>query len=181
MTAHFSGQAFSFCIDSTANGFNVSYSPQNNSFTFATDFAATPVFADLLEHEFFHAYQNSTYPGGTTIYAKKAGAANPAGFVNIEFEEAVFLDIATNSHQAFSSGTADQQNQYNTWISNLTANGTAYPQLTTGTAAYTTFINQYNSFLSQYNALPNNPNTSPIINLTPQAFLTLFKNVTPNC
>ena len=186
LTNYFGNQTFSFCIDSLSqngNGGNVNYNPVNNSFTFTTDYAATPVFADLLEHEFFHLYQNAIYPGGTAKYAKSTavGASNPAGFVNIEFEEAVFLDIATNSRQAFASGTSDQKKAYDTWINQLTDNDTIYPNLNSSSTAYSQFISSYNSFLSQYNNLPDNPNASPIVSLTPQAFLDIFQTVTPNC
>jgi len=182
---NFKNLSFSFCIDSVSQngGGSINYNPVNNSFIFTTDYAATPTYVDLIEHEFFHLYQNTTYPGGTAAYAKSTapGASNPAGFVNIEFEEAIFLDIATKSHTVFDSGTQAQITAYSNWINSLTDNGTIYPDLTPGTQAYTTFIAQYNSFLSQYNDLPNNPNSSPIINLTPQAFIDIFQIVTPNC
>jgi hypothetical protein len=177
---YFQNQSFTFCI--SAGNYNVIFDPTTNTFTFSTDEAATPAFADLLEHEFFHAYQNSIYPGGISPYGQNPSTgANGAGFVNIEFEQAVFNDIVNGSFNAFINGTLTQKNSYESWVKGLTNNGTVYPKLTPGTTAYTTFINQYNSFLSQYNNLPNNPNTSPVINLTPQAFINLFNNVNPNC
>jgi hypothetical protein len=177
---YFQNQSFNFCISS--GSYNVIFNPNTNTFTFSNDQVATPTFASLLEHEFFHAYQNSIYPGGISSYGQNpSNGANSAGFVNIEFEQAVFHDIVSGNINAFAKGTSAQNNAYTAWIKGLTNNGTVYPKLTPGTPAYTTFINQYTSYLDQYNALPNNPNTSPIINLTPQAFIDLFNSVTPNC
>lgn len=178
--AYFSKQSFTFCI--TAGNYNATSNVTNNSITFSTADAATPSFADLLEHEFFHFYQNSTYPGGIASYGLNAstGVAS-AGFVNIEFEQAVFNDIATGGRQAFAHGTPTQQNQYSNWIKGLTASGTVYPKLTAGSAAYTQFISNYNSFLIQYNAIPGNVNSSPITSLKPQALINLFNIVKPNC
>ena len=177
---YFSGKSFSFCI--SPGNYNVTFTPQSNSFTFSTDEAATPAFASLLEHEFFHAFQNATYPGGIATYGQNAKTGvNNAGFVNIEFEQAVFNDIATGNYGAFVNGTSDQRKAYQTWINGLTEGGTVFPKLAPGTPAYTTFLNEYNAFLNQYNALPDNPNASPVINLTPQAFINLFNSVNPNC
>jgi hypothetical protein len=171
---YFNGKAFTFCI--TAGNYSDSFNPATNTFTFSTDAAATPDFAYLLEHEFFHAFQNSTYPGGINSYG-----SNSPGYVNIEFEQAVFNDIATGDNEAFANGTKDQQNSYSEWIQNLTSNGTVYPKLTPNTSAYKTFINKYNSFLQKFNAIPNNQYTSPVISLVPQALINLFNVVTPNC
>jgi len=177
---YFGNQSFNFCI--TPGGYNVIFSPQTNTFTFSTDEVATPDLAILLEHEFFHAFQNAIYPGGTASYGQNAvTGVNSPGFVNIEFEQAVFNDIATGNYNAFINGTQQQKTNYENWIKGLTANGTVYPKLAPGSSAYTTFINNYNSFLSQYNDLPNNVNSSPMINLTPQAFIDIFNNINPTC
>jgi hypothetical protein len=178
----FSDQTFSFCIGAGAGDSNAYFSAANNSITFSSDIAATPAYADLLEHEFFHAYQNATYPGGTSAYGQNATTGiKSAGYVNIEFEQAVFNDISTNRRQAFEDGSPAQQEQYNTWLNGLTADGTVYPQLSPSSPGYTQFINTYNSFLSQFNDLPGNPYNSDIISLAPQALINLFNVVTPNC
>jgi uncharacterized membrane protein YgcG len=178
---YFGGKTISFCI--TPGNYNANYNPATGGFTFSTDQMATPANADLLEHEFFHDYQNATYPGGILPYGENTttGANNP-GAVNIEFEQAVFNDIATGGRSAFTQGTPEQRTDYDSWISSLTNNGTVYPQLSPGTAAYSQFITSYNSYLSEYNNIPGNAYTSSIINLTPQALINLFNIVTsPNC
>jgi hypothetical protein len=144
----FTGKSFGFCINSAVQG-NVYYDPSDNSFTFSTEHAASPTFAFLLEHEFFHAFQNASYPGGINAYGKNAntGLPNP-GFSKIEFEQAVFYDIVNGSQQAFINGTDAQRAAYRNWINGLTANGTIYPKLNPSSANYAQFISDYNSFLT---------------------------------
>ena len=168
----------SYCINSATIG-NVNFNPTTGSITFSSNDAASPAFTYLLEHEYFHAYQNISYQNGVATYGKNpnTGAPNP-GFVNIEFEQAVFNDVVNGGNQAFVNGTQDQKNMYLSWLSQLTNNGTAYPKLS---SSNTDFINKYNGFLNEYNSLSGNPYSSQVINLTPQAFINIFNNTNPTC
>jgi hypothetical protein len=176
-----------FCIGSPSGG-AAGYNPVTKAISLTTE-TADPTFSFLLLHEFFHAYQDDLYPGGTSQYSKEqspggAYIAKP-GFVNIEFEQIVFGDIVNGSRDAFAfhDGTQEQKDLYNVWINNLSSTGTAYPKLneSSNPSAYNQFISNYNFFLSQYNALPDNPNHSDIVNLTPQSLINLFNNTNPNC
>lgn len=177
---YFNKSTFSFCIK--AGNYNVIYNPANQSFTFSNEAIATPAFSSLLEHEFFHAYQNALYPNGISSYGlnQTTGIASP-GFVNIEFEQAVFNDIVSNNYDTFTNGSPVQKNAYSSWIKGIRGNGTGYTKLTPGTPAYTQFVNQFNTFLSQYNSIPGNPYTSAVINLDPKALVNFLNNSNPNC
>jgi len=112
-----------------------------------------------------------------------------AGFVDIEFEQAVMNDMINyGSTIAFdlSRATQVQRDAYLLWIKQVTTNGTSYPKLNpngtaTEIAAYNTFMSSYNSFLSAYNAIPGNTNHSTALNLSPQALIKLFNNINKNC
>ena len=186
LTGYFNSSVFGFCIDvsNPSPNYTVHYIPGTKSFMFATDAAASSDLAYLLEHEFFHAYQdqNAFYPNGIANYGKDltTGIASP-GYVNVEFEQAVFHDIASGNVTAFSNGTPDQQSRYSSWIATLTSNGTAYPKLSTGTSGYNNFLTSYTAFLNEFNAIPGNVYSSAILNFSPNALINLFNNTNPNC
>jgi len=176
------GMQYSFCIGTDPNPtYSMSYNPDTKGFTYATDDMTGVAFVSSLEHEFFHALQDALV--GTSGYGKNATTGVPhAGFVDIEFEQAVFHDIESGNYSAFDKGTQAQQTAYEAWIRSLTDNGAAYPQIdSTNTAAYADFINQYNSFLSQFNDLPGNVYHSDILNLTPTSLMFIFNHTDPNC
>lgn len=176
------GLQYSFCIgtDPTPN-YSMNYNPGTKGFTYATDEMTDLAVISSLEHEFFHALQDALV--GTSGYGKNltTGIAKP-GFVDIEFEQAVFHDIQSGYFSAFDNGTAEQQRLYTIWIKSLTNNGTTYPRIdNTDTGAYAEFINQYGSFLSQFNDLPGNVYHSDILNLTPTSLIFIFNHTDPNC
>ena len=186
MYNHFDNKntSFGFCI-SEGQG-SGTYNSTTKSFNFTSDAAAGNMY--VMEHEFIHAYQDDTYAGGTAQYGWPNNSSTPnAGFVNIEFEQAVMNDMINYGNTlALNGATQAQIDAYLLWINQVTSNGTTYPKLNhNGTAAeiaaYNTFMSSYNSFLSIYNAIPGNPNHSTALNLSPQALIKLFNNINRNC
>jgi len=184
MYNHFvnNNKSFNFCI-SPGQG-SGTYSPTTKTFNFTSDVAAGNMY--VVEHEFIHAFQDDSHPGGTGQYGIINSNPN-AGFVDIEFEQAVMNDmINPGQYFAFNAGTQAQKESYKDWVDLVTNNGTTYPKLNpTGTAAeiavYNTFMSSYNSFLSAYNAIPGNTNHSAALNLSPKALINLFNNINRNC
>jgi len=129
------------CIHASATQ-NGNYVPNTKSIVFPTDFAAGH--QEVFRHEVFHAYQdNVAYPGGTANY----GSGDP-GFVNIEFEQAVFKDIMNGYASALdASSNTLIKNLYSNWIISLTQGGTVYPNITT----ISDFETKYFEYLNEFN------------------------------
>jgi hypothetical protein len=118
-----------------------------------------------LEEEFFHAYQNFTYPGGTTQYAGKAGSAN------IEFEAKVLRDIneVVNGEPGM---FAIPGQQYSDFIKNVTNNYSVFP-----TTFSQTQLTQYFNLLPQFiQANPGYSNDVISPSLNPTAIFSLINS-----
>jgi hypothetical protein len=177
LSNYYRDRTFTVCISSNITG-SANISTTSNTITFSSaPYSTTP---DVTLHEFFHAYQNSITPGGTSNYGMNAQGVKSSGYVDIEFEQAVFADILYNDGGAFLyRGSQEQKARYNDWITSVRANG--YPKLTPNTTAYNDFINTYKSFLTEYNDLSGNPNHSTALNLNPVTLINIFNNINPNC
>ena len=138
-------------------------------------------------HEFFHAFQDSPlfYPGGIAQYAAQINSAGirttTPGYANLEFERAVFEDIANGYPSALSGATTDQQQAYQTWLSIITNNFTSYPNLISGTDAYNQFISNFSGFLNDFNNIPNNVYHSDLLSIAPNALINFLSNANPHC
>lgn len=138
-----SGLTLSLCIGSLTSGIgSANYVASSKSLIFASDFAASHV--DTYRHELFHAYQDNVgYSGGIGSYG-----LGQAGFVNIEFEQAVFKDIMNGYATALGQfADADIREDYIEWIISLTNNATAYPNV----VSITDFETKYFQFLTEFN------------------------------
>jgi len=166
---------FGFCTNSNS-AVPQSYNPINESFTFANDFSFS--FTNIFEHEFFHAYQDKFTTGGTNQYAVGTSNNYPEGYVNIEFETAVYQDITRDrtSQDAFVNPDVPQtiRTEYQNWLNTITANNTKYPK------TMADFGGQYFYFLEkfkQYSGYSNKGNIK--YDLNPTSLLNLFS--TSNC
>ncbi|MGF7082970.1 hypothetical protein [Mucilaginibacter sp. UYCu711] len=135
MDAH--SQTFYWDVNSSLTQ-NAAYSPPTDSIKIKNP--STPDISGVQE-EMFHAYQNKTYPGGTTQYL-----GTHAGSANIEFEAKVMRDLQgliTND----GSSLALNSTEYFTWLSDISSSFTKYPasftadQLTRYFSFVTDFIN----------------------------------------
>ncbi len=184
MYKHFddTNKTFEFCIGAESG--SATYNSATKSFNFTSNAAASNM--SLMEHEFMHAFQDDTYAGGIGQYGLNTSTGVPnAGFVDIEFEQAVMNDMINYGNNFVLLGaTPQQQLDYQNWINEVTNNGTTYPKINpngtiTELAAYNTFISKYHSFLSIYNGVSVNSSTA--LNLSPQALIKLFNNINRNC
>lgn len=174
----------SFCItDLGPNPPNARYNATTGEIDFESKYAATDL--ESLEHEMFHAFQDQTYGHATYLSygTLLPGNVYPSGFIDVEFEQAIFEDIVNKTHYVTAhTNDANFKTAYDTWINSLTNNGTSYPKLNpqTDITQYNNFITQYQSFLSQYQQIIGNPYYSPIANYTPNALINMFNAIDPN-
>ncbi|SFH35259.1 hypothetical protein [Pedobacter insulae] len=178
-------RSFKFCI--SAQDGNASYG-FTKGFNFGSDLAAAQM--NIVEHEFYHAFQQTVYPGGIEQYGRPENAPPNtlpnAGFVNTEFEQMVMNDMINGNYLAFTNGTPSQKDLYEDWVKAVTNNYSTYPKLKpegtpTEVAEYNNFMTSYNSFLAAFNALPNNPYHSTALNMQPYAIVNLFNHINRTC
>jgi hypothetical protein len=161
-----SGKKIGFCIDPSAEG-NGTYNPKTGNIAWKDP--AGLISTTFLGHEFFHAYQDVHYPGGTNQYGN-------IGYPNIEFEQALFNDIMNGDPTAMGS-TAPQSvlDEYEKWVKTITNKYTTTPK------QFADFQGQYNHFLTQFyqnaNGYAGKGQINP--NLIPTALLSVFS--TSNC
>ena len=113
-----------FCINPTQVSGNGSYSAVKGVMYFQDDYGLSNVI--VFSHEFFHTYQDTHYPGGTSAFQ----SGTFTGYPNIEFEQALFTDILNGSSGANAMGsTADisLRTEYRAWVNSITNNNTTYP------------------------------------------------------
>ncbi|RCW34501.1 hypothetical protein [Marinilabilia salmonicolor] len=77
------GKKFNFKMDSSLGGL-AGYDPASKTFSFRNNDAIS---SGKLKEEFFHAFQDAFYPGGTSQYGT-------TGKVNIEFEAKLYSDLS---------------------------------------------------------------------------------------
>ena len=98
---------------------------------------------NLFGHEFFHAFQDTFYSGGTSQF----NTGTRTGFPNLEFEQALFYDIINGSNDATAMGSTASQAiviEYRNWISTITNGNTEYPK------QFSDFRGQYHYFLNLF-------------------------------
>lgn len=61
--------AITLCVDASIQG-NARYNPQNSTMKFQSDESLND--SRIFAEEFYHAFQNFIYPGGTAQYLGKA-------------------------------------------------------------------------------------------------------------
>jgi len=85
------GAKFGFCIDNNLSTLQ-SYNPQSRTFKFQDE--NTLNYSNFFEHEFFHGFQDFSISGGSAQYAARTSSGGyPDGYVNIEFETALYQDV----------------------------------------------------------------------------------------
>ena len=168
-----------FCTDGNSNVMQ-KYNPLNKSIIFKDDLAIT--LTNTFEHEFFHAFQDQMIPGGTTQYAPYGPNASnityPDGFINTEFETALFQDIIRDrsSQDALQNSnvpTAIKQ-EYVDWLNTITANNTKYPK------TFNDLDGKYFYFMEKFKQYSGYAGMGNIkTDMNPNTLLTLFS--TTNC
>lgn len=152
-----------YCVknDLSVNGHsvNASYDPSNATITFSS----TDVISSSLDEEVFHWYQSTTYTNISQYTLNN-------GWVNIEFEHAVWRDIQQghNGAQAMNRSTdAQLQAQYSQWLVDITKNYTTYPKsIADLKGQYQYFLNNFSSLFPEFGGTP--------INMDPNAMLGAF-------
>ncbi|QNL47883.1 hypothetical protein H8S90_13750 [Olivibacter sp. SDN3] len=92
------------------------------------------------------------------------------GLPNIEFEQALFHDIVTNTLSAFSRGTQDQKDAYESWIDQITENRTKAPKAYQDLGGqYFEFMEIWKNFYPEYDRTIKN-------DLNPEAMLNVLQN-----
>ena len=133
------GMKFNFEMDSSLDGF-AGYDPVSKTFSFLNNDAIS---SGKLKEEFFHAFQDAFYPGGTSQYGT-------TGKVNIEFEAKFYRDItAANCCSAFYDTSAPQAvlKQYTTWVQSLQVN-----PLSILSKDYQKWLKLFNQYTNSYNS-----------------------------
>lgn len=160
---------FNFSMNSSIQS-EQAYNSVSQTFSFNNDNS----FIDptMFEHEFFHAYQDMFI--GTDTYAVGAVAGGyPAGYVNIEFETALFGDIIRPRAESNAfinySVPQDVRNEYYAWLDSITANNTKYPKI------FDDFAGKYNYFLKKFKLYSGYADKGEILlDLKPMSLLNLF-------
>ncbi len=157
----------SVCINAGTSG-NGSYNPDNKTLSFPNEQMAS--FSSIIGHELFHVFQDKFYTNGTSQYA----AGDRTGFSNIEFEQALYADIAfsTNPPSTFIHASQDIKEDYDDWIDQITNNRTTFP------TEYSQIQDKYMYFLEKFREVnTGNIYSSPSLStLLPEAMLSAFKN-----
>lgn len=169
------GAKFSFCTNANIPS-QQSYNTVSNAFNFQGDFAFS--LTSTFEHEFFHAYQDKFLTNGTDQYARRTNGNYPNGYINIEFETALYNDITRDrsSQEALMNSNVPQsiKDEYINWLNNITTNNTKYPK------TFDDFNGQYFYFVDKFKQYSGYVNMGNIdYNLKPLSLLNLFS--TSNC
>jgi hypothetical protein len=133
------GKKFNFEMDSSLGGF-AGYDPASKTFSFLNNDAIS---SGKLKEEFFHAFQDAFYPGGTSQYGT-------TGKVNIEFEAKLYRDItAANCCMAFYESSAPQAvlEQYTRWVQSLQVNPSSITS-----KDYQKWLKLFNQYTNSYSS-----------------------------
>jgi hypothetical protein len=130
------------------------YYPSTKTFKFRDNDAIT---SGKLKEEFFHAFQDYFYDGGTAQYAD-------SGRVNIEFEAKLYIDVSNvKCCVGFHLGTVPQETkeQYENWIFSQQEN-----PLTISLKDYQKWLNLFNQYTNKEYSSPLSPhlNTPDALN-----------------
>jgi hypothetical protein len=129
--------AITLCVDASIQG-NARYNPQNSTMTFQNDY----VLGDdrTFAEEFYHAFQNFIYPGGTAQYLGNADG-------NLEFEYQLQKDI---NYGGANTEFFDRKVfvEYNAWLKEVTHDFTFKPTIMrdltiSGHKSYFYFVEKY--------------------------------------
>ena len=169
------GAKFDFCMNSNM-AYQQHYNAISESFNFQSGFSF--ILTTTFEHEFFHAYQDKFLSNGTNQYAIGTSSSYPNGYINIEFETALYSDITRDrvSQEALMNSDVPEnvKIEYITWLNTITANNTTYPK------TFTDFGGQYYYFMEKFKQYSGYTNKGSIdYNLKPLSLLNLFS--TSNC
>jgi hypothetical protein len=136
-----SGIKIGICLDATLKDPAV-YRPSVKNLLFQNESMLNR--SSQFEHEFFHLFQDAYYSGGIEQY-------NPNGFMNIEFEQALFKDISTGGLPGGFGPTAmgdgapkALEDEYKAWVESITNNYKTKPK------AFSDFQGKYDYFLKQF-------------------------------
>lgn len=151
---------FQVCLDTRPGAHGAHYDPQLDVMYFGGTYYAS--FPELVQHEFFHFYQDNFYQGGIGQYSVNLGLPN------IEFEQALFMDIAKKRLTVFNKGTDAQKAAYQGWINSITAGFTTAPK------TYGDLGGRYFEFLNAWKALYPDYNKDTKTDLLPEAMLSAF-------
>jgi hypothetical protein len=136
-----SGIKIGICVDATLKK-PAAYRPNEKNLLFQNESMLTN--ASQFEHEFFHLFQDAYYTGGIEQYLTN-------GFMNIEFEQALFNDISTGGLPGGFGPTAMRssapkalKDEYRTWVESITNNYKTKPKV------FSDFQGKYDYFLEQF-------------------------------
>lgn len=174
------GVKFGFCIKDLPGAVQ-SYDPKKDIFYFTNETALNYTYN--FDHEFFHGYQNKSLTNGTLPYASITNPSTgvttyPDGFINLEFETALYIDIvrSRDDQSAFVTSTVPSaiKTEYLNWLNTITENNTKYPK------TFADFGGQYFYFMEKFKQYSGYSDKGNIItNMTPITLLNLFS--TTNC
>jgi hypothetical protein len=129
------------CLDATLKK-PAAYRPSAKNLLFQNESMLTN--ASQFEHEFFNLFQDAYYTGGIEQYLTN-------GFMNLEFEQALFNDISTGGLPGGYGPTAmgdgapvELKNEYRAWVESITKNYKTKPK------AFSDFQGKYDHFLEQF-------------------------------
>lgn len=164
------GAKFDFCMKDNMQT-QQSYNTVCNTFNFQNDFSLT--LTNTFEHEFFHAYQDKFLASGTDQYAIGTNGNYPSGYINIEFETALYGDIIRDraSQDALNNSNVpdDIKQEYRAWLDEITASNTKYPK------TIADFGGHYFYFMEKFRQYSGYANMGNIdYNLKPNSLLNLF-------
>lgn len=153
---------FQVCLDTSPGAEGAHYDPNNNVMYFGSTYYAS--FPEYVQHEFFHFYQDNFYQGGI-------GQFSQVGYSNIEWEQALFNDIAHKRTVAFGTSAPESlRNDYRNWIRSITSDFTTVPK------NYSDLGGRYFEFLEKWKVLYPKYNKPTKNDLLPDAMLSALKN-----
>ncbi len=173
------GVKFGFCIKDIAGAVQA-YNPKKDIFYFSTEVSLN--YSNIFDHEFFHSYQNKYLSNGSANFAPVKNESTgittyPDGFINIEFETALYRDITNiGAQSAFYNNAVPISviTAYESWLDTITINNTKYP------TSFTDFGGQYFYFMNLFKQYSGYADRGNIIStMTPSTLLNLFS--TSNC
>lgn len=138
----------------TENSAAANYDPRYKSISFRENNTITK---ESLKEEFFHAFQDAFYPGGTAQYGKDSQGNKLPGNVNVEFEAKVFNDLTGGGFVSafFKYETAEEQNAYNNymkWIESVRLD----PSILINKTQYNYWLNLFNELNPYYESPKSN-------------------------
>lgn len=161
---------YNFVYDNSV-GFFSTYNAATKTIQYGNQSASS---RELISHEMFHAYQDSVYPGGIGEFKK-----SEPGYINLEFEQYVFQNIAFYQDSYFLSiGTQFRDEtikaEFKDWIYLLNNDNTSNSKCP-GVSPTSEFTAKYTYFLEKFNEYGPTGYKSIILDLPPNALYEFFK------